>query len=90
MGSDYNPADYGWTEEHIKRHADDPFEISRGEIFWVTHQPFLESQGYRLRPRYQPNWVKSWTSTPGQRVEDAIIPDVSYIITNTETNSLST
>ena len=88
MGSDYNPADYGWTEERIKRHAEDTFEINFGEIFWIAHRQFLESQGYRLRPRYQPGWVKSWTSTPGYRVEDAIKPNVSYLITNVVTNSL--
>jgi len=30
------------------------------EYFWVDHQPFLLSCGYRLRPRYDPTWVPSW------------------------------
>ncbi|KAF7306394.1 Protein kinase domain-containing protein [Mycena indigotica] len=31
------------------------------EQFWVNHQPFLRSKGYKLRLRYQPNWTPSWT-----------------------------
>ncbi|KAJ7512956.1 kinase-like domain-containing protein [Mycena galericulata] len=31
------------------------------EEFWVDSQPFLLAQGYQLRPRYQPDWVPSWT-----------------------------
>ena len=27
---------------------------------WVTFQPYLLSKGYRLRPRYHPDWVPSW------------------------------
>ncbi|RDB27940.1 hypothetical protein Hypma_002167 [Hypsizygus marmoreus] len=30
------------------------------ESFWVSLQPFLLSRGYRLRPRYHPNWIPSW------------------------------
>ncbi|KAG6807275.1 hypothetical protein H0H92_008163, partial [Tricholoma furcatifolium] len=30
------------------------------ELFWVKYQPFLLSKGYKLRPRYDPNWVPSW------------------------------
>ncbi|CAE6510120.1 unnamed protein product [Rhizoctonia solani] len=28
---------------------------------WVSYQPYLLSKGYRLRPRYQPDWIPSWT-----------------------------
>ncbi|KAF9002389.1 hypothetical protein BDZ89DRAFT_1081356, partial [Hymenopellis radicata] len=30
------------------------------EMSWVAIQPFLESLGYRLRPRFHPNWKPSW------------------------------
>lgn len=31
------------------------------EEIWVVLNPFLLSRGYTLRPRYQPEWVPSWT-----------------------------
>ncbi|KAJ7172959.1 kinase-like domain-containing protein [Mycena crocata] len=34
--------------------------IEPEEQFWVDNQPFLLSRGYRLRPRYDPNWIPSW------------------------------
>jgi hypothetical protein len=36
--------------------------LSDGELFWRDHQQWLETQGYRLRPRYRPDWVPTWTS----------------------------
>lgn len=30
------------------------------EKWWVDHQPWLETRGYMLRPRYRPGWVPSW------------------------------
>ncbi|KAG6848294.1 hypothetical protein H0H93_001467 [Arthromyces matolae] len=30
------------------------------EHLWVSYHPFLLSKGYRLRPRYDPNWQPSW------------------------------
>ncbi|CAE6472483.1 unnamed protein product, partial [Rhizoctonia solani] len=30
---------------------------------WVSFQPYLLSKGYRLRSRYQPDWVPSWKET---------------------------
>ncbi|KDQ07575.1 hypothetical protein BOTBODRAFT_38661 [Botryobasidium botryosum FD-172 SS1] len=63
-----------FTEEHRRLADADPFELNPSEVFWVAHQPFLESRGYQLRPRYRPGWVKSWKRTPGFNVEDAISP----------------
>ncbi|KAJ7162164.1 hypothetical protein C8R46DRAFT_904157 [Mycena filopes] len=40
--------------------------IRKSEIFWVEHQPWLEEQGYRLRPRYHPDWVPSWIQDPSK------------------------
>ncbi|KAH9481853.1 hypothetical protein JR316_0006383 [Psilocybe cubensis] len=36
------------------------YQIHSDEIFWVNIQPFLLQRGYRLRPRYDPNWTPSW------------------------------
>ncbi|KAL6306698.1 hypothetical protein BKA93DRAFT_728769 [Sparassis latifolia] len=30
---------------------------------WKDRQPFLESRGYMLRPRYRPGWIPSWTGS---------------------------
>ncbi|CAE6508801.1 unnamed protein product [Rhizoctonia solani] len=30
---------------------------------WVSFQPYLLAKGYRLRPRYDPNWIPSWKQT---------------------------
>ncbi|KAL1713756.1 hypothetical protein EV715DRAFT_267062 [Schizophyllum commune] len=32
------------------------------ERWWIDHQPWLESRGYMLRPRYRPGWEPSWHS----------------------------
>ncbi|KAF5384307.1 hypothetical protein D9615_003093 [Tricholomella constricta] len=34
------------------------------EHFWVGIQPFLLHRGYRLRPRYDPQWVPPWLRGP--------------------------
>ncbi|KAJ7162158.1 kinase-like domain-containing protein [Mycena filopes] len=38
-------------------------KLEPSEHFWVDHQPWLESCGYQLRPRYSPDWVASWPDT---------------------------
>ncbi|CUA67659.1 hypothetical protein RSOLAG22IIIB_07506 [Rhizoctonia solani] len=40
-----------------------PEKRSEAEERWVSFQPYLLSKGYRLRPRYQPDWVPSWKNT---------------------------
>ncbi|QRV87097.1 kinase domain protein [Ceratobasidium sp. AG-Ba] len=40
-----------------------PEERSDAEMRWVSLQPYLLSRGYQLRPRYQPDWIPSWTIT---------------------------
>ncbi|KAI0823384.1 kinase-like domain-containing protein [Trametes gibbosa] len=37
--------------------------LFRDEHLWREHYTWLESEGYRLRPRYQPNWTPSWLRT---------------------------
>ncbi len=38
----------------------DPFGRYAHEMSWVAIQPFLESRGYQLRPRFHPDWEPSW------------------------------
>ncbi|PIL35983.1 hypothetical protein GSI_01643 [Ganoderma sinense ZZ0214-1] len=33
------------------------------EFFWRDHQPWLQEQGYMLRPRYHPDWKPTWAGT---------------------------
>jgi len=40
--------------------------IGPSEYFWVDHQPFLLSRGYKLRPRYDPKWIPTWKQ-PGKK-----------------------
>lgn len=51
------------------------------ECFWVDHQAFLLSRGYRLRPRYDPEWIPSWApNTVPYHCEDAIATLVCLIL----------
>ncbi len=43
--------------------------LSNAEFFWRDHYRFLEEKGYRLRPRYSPDWKPSWLSTNRDRFE---------------------
>jgi hypothetical protein len=45
-----------------------PHTLLPAERFWVNLQPFLLARGYRLRPRYDPNWKPSWLTEDGQRI----------------------
>lgn len=58
-----------------------PGKRSGVEERWVSFQPYLLSQGYSLRARYQPDWVPSWTSTSliPSRCEDSVDSMVSYV-----------
>ncbi|TEB23476.1 hypothetical protein FA13DRAFT_1694317 [Coprinellus micaceus] len=38
-------------------------ELISGEVYWKDHYEWLLDQGYRLRPRYEPNWKPSWAGT---------------------------
>lgn len=37
--------------------------LSVYEIWWRDHYNFLKEKGYKLRSRYSPDWVPSWTNT---------------------------
>jgi len=68
-------------------------ELASGEHFWYNHRAWLEECGYRLRPRYQPGWVPSWTDEPLYRhrhedshrwprfsIMDATVEDGSVVV----------
>lgn len=62
------------------RTEEDRFLRRDWERFWVEHQPFLLSRGYRLRPRYDPDWIPSWTKSKKYPTlcEDSIYNRVSH------------
>ncbi|KIP08699.1 hypothetical protein PHLGIDRAFT_18868 [Phlebiopsis gigantea 11061_1 CR5-6] len=68
------------TPEEAARYAENTqyghYDLLPSEIPWRDRQPFLQSQGYLLRPRYNPNWTPSWLGTlrHPQDCEDSIWP----------------
>ncbi|KAJ7127535.1 hypothetical protein C8R43DRAFT_695826 [Mycena crocata] len=56
--------------------------LAPDEIFWRDHQAWLHHCGYRLRPRYMPDWVPSWHSTAKLSLssEDGIFTSSPVII----------
>ncbi|KAI0700981.1 kinase-like domain-containing protein [Cerioporus squamosus] len=52
------------------------------ELFWQVRQPLLNEHGYRLRPRYSPEWKPSWTGTNLSPAfcEDSIILSTAEVI----------
>ncbi|KAI0786622.1 kinase-like domain-containing protein [Abortiporus biennis] len=48
------------TQFGRKPSRDFPRDLFVTEIFWRNLQPWLESKGYMLRPRYKPDWKPSW------------------------------
>ncbi len=41
----------------------DPLVLNPVECYWRDLQPWLEQNGYLLRPRYSPGWIPSWIGT---------------------------
>ncbi|KAG2141277.1 hypothetical protein DEU56DRAFT_734508 [Suillus clintonianus] len=56
--------------------------LSEYEIWWRSHYNFLEEKGYKLRSRYSPDWVPSWTNTNKADIdcEDGIVPRHSLVL----------
>lgn len=54
------------------------YDLGPAEEEWRDRQPFLESHGYMLRPRYHANWSPSWTGTNRDPTfcEDSILLNV--------------
>ncbi|KAL5513661.1 hypothetical protein ACEPAH_4060 [Sanghuangporus vaninii] len=38
-------------------------QLNNHERWWMERAEFLESRGYRLRPRFRPGWVPSWQNS---------------------------
>lgn len=53
--------------------------LAEFEIWWRDRYNFLEEKGYKLRSRYSPDWVPSWTNTNKVDIncEDGISSPVS-------------
>ena len=55
--------------------------LRSGELFWVELRPFLLKNGYKLRPRFDPDRKPSWQSekqmSVHKRYEDGIPLKVS-------------
>ncbi|KAI0795408.1 hypothetical protein C8Q75DRAFT_745820 [Abortiporus biennis] len=66
------------AQRHIKV-GNERRRLSGIELFWRNRQPFFESKGYMLRPRYKPGWVPSWNENDihWDRAEDAVEHDLS-------------
>lgn len=59
----------------------DPTKLSHLEVFWRDHQPWLQKQGYMLRPRYRTGWKPSWVAQGKNNYwmyEDSLTHAVSY------------
>ncbi|KAJ7490146.1 hypothetical protein B0H11DRAFT_1803966 [Mycena galericulata] len=40
-------------------------QLDNNDLYWCKLQPWLQEQGYMLRPRFRPGWIPSWISIPG-------------------------
>ncbi|KAJ7680947.1 kinase-like domain-containing protein [Mycena polygramma] len=66
-------------------------ELLKDEYFWRDHQRWLETCGYKLRPRYSPDWVPSWEGTSkhyldcedGLRTETPVVMDATRVSDST-------
>ena len=60
-------------------------DLRLDERFWVDEQPFLLSRGYKLRPRYDPAWVPSWTKLidryPSEDSATVMVSDLKILVT---------
>ncbi|KAJ3523004.1 hypothetical protein NMY22_g11642 [Coprinellus aureogranulatus] len=51
-------------DENRQKTRDDLGLLLPYEEMWVRYFHFLDQRGYRLRPRYHPDWVPSWRVSP--------------------------
>lgn len=50
-------------ESYRQATVDGAFDLLLSEVWWRDHSTFLESRGYRLRPRFRPGWSPSWMAS---------------------------
>lgn len=48
---------------------------TENEVKWAYKQPYLQSKGYMLRPRYRPGWQPSWTLPQNQLISPYYFED---------------
>lgn len=51
-----------FAEEESLSEIDDTV-LMEHETWWRDHYLMLEERGYRLRPRFHPDWVPSWLTS---------------------------
>lgn len=69
------------SEESSPDNAMDELRLYRTEVFWRELYFWLEEKGYRLRPRYHPDWVASWKKGDNWlRSEDAQVEMVCHVL----------
>lgn len=71
----------GESSTDVGSDDDKPFQRGSWENFWVELQPVLISRGYKLRPRYDPNWIPSWRKSKKWPLdcEDSLESLVSFL-----------
>ncbi|KAF6754147.1 other/AgaK1 protein kinase [Ephemerocybe angulata] len=61
----------------------EPFGLVQHEIYWRDRYDWLLEHGYRLRPRYHPDWVPSWKTnsklTAGGTEDSKSLPHIDLI-----------
>ncbi|KAI0794622.1 hypothetical protein C8Q74DRAFT_1406901 [Fomes fomentarius] len=70
------------VQAYVKLTEEGAYSLLPAEIEWADRHASLESQGYLLRPRYQPGWSPSWTGTnlDPTYCEDSVILERLHVI----------
>lgn len=93
MSRDTSTTDDEPTAETLRAHlAASSAKLTSIEVHWRDRQPFLQTKGYMLRPRYRPDWIPSWQGRDllALTAEDAITHPVSISLRHTRTDRYST
>jgi len=69
-------------EDQPKRKKYDPEVLLEYEAWWRDRQPWLQDNGYILRPRYRPDWIPSWRGNKKSWTtsEDGLVSSVGQIL----------
>ena len=67
-------------QKYRKETEDGEYDLLMHEVWWRDRFAMLESHGYRLRPRYHPDWKPSWLDTDVNPTyaEDSVGTDVRF------------